>query len=62
MNNEEPVGKAKAYYSNNLPPKRKVIYDLTNDKHNWGKTEIEQHNNDVIDLINKRECILKITQ
>ncbi|MDR0873615.1 MAG: DUF262 domain-containing HNH endonuclease family protein [Prevotellaceae bacterium] len=59
MNNEEPVGKAKAYYSNNLPPKRKVIYDLTNDKHNWGKTEIEQHYNDVIDLINKRSAILK---
>ena len=64
MNNEEPTGKAKVYYKENLPPKRKIMYDISydhinNQEKSWGETEIIQHCNDVIQLLNRREDILK---
>jgi hypothetical protein len=63
MNNEEPIGKAKAYYNNgNLPPKRKIMYDMTNDKKSWGEEEIKQHYKDVMDLLKHRKEILEIEQ
>lgn len=64
MNNEEPVGKAKAYYNNgNLTPKRKIMYDMSYDIKNdkgksWGKLEIEQHCKEVTALINNQERII----
>ncbi|MDR3262145.1 MAG: hypothetical protein LBT78_09990 [Tannerella sp.] len=68
MNNEEPVGKAKAYYNNgNLTPKRKIMYDMSYDKKEdmgkkWDKDEIKQHYKDVVNLLNKKYEILEIEQ
>ena len=62
MNNESPVGKADKngkFYKENLPPKRKRMYDLTNDRKNWGKYEIEEiHYKEVVDLLKGRDEIL----
>lgn len=56
MNNEHPTGKAASdgkYYRNNLPPKQKTMYEITQAKSKWGNDEIEQHKDEVIDLISK---------
>jgi uncharacterized protein with ParB-like and HNH nuclease domain len=63
MNNEHPTGKAAKdgkYYRDNLPPKQKVIYDLTNKNKKWGNDEISEHKKDVIDLLDNRREILKL--
>lgn len=64
MNNEHPTGKAAIdgkYYKTNLPPKQKVIYDLTNHKKQWGNIEILNHRIEIADLLDKREEILIIS-
>lgn len=62
MNDEQPKGKAAnpgKYYNNKLPPKRKIMYDLTNGLNNWGSKEIVQHGKDIVILLQKRKEILK---
>ena len=64
MNNEHPTGKAAIdgkYYKTNLPPKQKVIYDLTNYKKQWGNEEILNHRIEIADLLDKRKEILIIS-
>lgn len=64
LNNEDPIGKAKTtgkYYRKDLPPKRKIIYDMTNHAKggpNWGEKEIKEHYNDILKLISLRTDIL----
>jgi uncharacterized protein with ParB-like and HNH nuclease domain len=64
MNNESPVGKADSsptgkYYKNgNIPPKQKIMYDITNLKGQWGDVEILNHRKGIEDLIDRREEIL----
>lgn len=61
MNNESPVGKAKVghkYYKEHLPPKQKRMYDLTNEKNEWGVDEIQEHYNELVKLLERREEIL----
>ncbi len=61
MNNEEPSGKAITYYSDKLPPKRKIMYEETKNSSSelkWCKVEIETHYKDVVDLLNERHEIL----
>lgn len=61
MNNEDPKGKASKtgkYYMKRLSPKRKIMYDLTNKENKWGRNEIKKHEEDVIDLLQKRNEIL----
>lgn len=61
MNNEHPTGKAAKdgkYYRNNLPPKQKRMYEITQTKGKWGNDEIEQHRVEVIDLISKTDLYL----
>lgn len=63
MNNEHPTGKAAKdgkYYKNNLPPKQKIMYEITQKKGKWGNDEIEQHKESVVNLLNRREDILLI--
>lgn len=63
MNNEAPSGKADEkgkYYRKNLPPKQKIIYDITNSNKSWGENEISQHYYDVVILLEKRKDILGI--
>ena len=62
MNNESPIGKADKndrYYNSKLNPKRKIMYDITNTKNEWGKTEIDEHYNNVVKLLKQRTNILK---
>lgn len=64
MNNEHPTGKAAIdgkYYKTNLPPKQKVIYDLTNYKKQWGNDEILNHRIEIADLLDRRKEILIIS-
>lgn len=61
MNNEHPTGKAAKngkYYKTNLPPKQKKMYDLTNSELAWGKSQIDQHSDEVVNLLKLRESIL----
>ena len=61
MNNEHPVGKAKIdgkyYKEGKLPPKQKIMYDITNLNGQWGNQEINGHLNEIIELLNKKEVI-----
>ncbi|MDR2972022.1 MAG: DUF262 domain-containing HNH endonuclease family protein [Bacteroidales bacterium] len=62
MNNESPKGKADKngkYYKDKLTPKRKIMYDMTNTKNEWGQTEIDEHYKDVVKLLKRRTDILK---
>lgn len=64
MNNEHPTGKAAIdgkYYRNNLPPKQRVIYEMTNHKKRWGNEEILNHRMEITDLLHKREELLIIS-
>lgn len=64
MNNEHPTGKAATdgkYYKLNLPPKQKVIYNITNKGKKWGNEEILNHRSEITDLLEKREVILRIS-
>lgn len=63
MNNEQPKGKAATngkYYHNNLPPKQKIMYDITNRENEWSSKEITDHYNDVVKVINNRNKILGV--
>lgn len=65
MNNESPVGKAdcsstgKYYKNGNIPPKQKVMYDITNLHGKWGDEEIANHRIEIITLLDKKEEILR---
>lgn len=64
MNNEHPTGKAAIdgkYYKINLPPKQRIIYNITNLKKQWGNKEILNHRIEVTDLLENRERILIIS-
>jgi hypothetical protein len=63
MNNEDPTGKASLegkYYRNNLPPKQKEMYDLTNKNKRWSNAEINEHYKSIVELLNRREEILNV--
>lgn len=54
MNNEHPTGKAAKdgkYYRDNLPPKQKKMYEITQEKGKWGNDEIINHRNEILLLI-----------
>lgn len=57
MSNENPVGKAAKtggkYYNDALPPKQKVMYDLTNKNNQWAQREMLEHYNDIANLLSK---------
>ncbi|MDR0518061.1 MAG: DUF262 domain-containing protein [Fibromonadaceae bacterium] len=62
MNSEEPTGKAKEkgkYYKGKLAPKRKIMYDLTNEQNEWREDEIKRHYNEVVYLLKQRNDILR---
>jgi len=61
MNNEHPTGKAARdgkYYKENLPPKQKEMYNLTNSNLKWGNKQIQKHSEEVILLIQSRNELL----
>lgn len=61
MNNENPKGKASTdgkYYHKELPPKQKVIYDITNLQNNWSEQQVMEHYSDVMLLLSDRDSIL----
>lgn len=65
MNNEHPTGKAAIdgkYYKINLPPKQKIIYNITNHKKQWGNDEILNHRKEIGDLLDRRKEILMISE
>lgn len=60
MNNEHPIGKAARdgkFYRNNLPPKQKRMYEITQTKTKWGNDEIEEHKKEVIKLLSDLNSI-----
>jgi uncharacterized protein with ParB-like and HNH nuclease domain len=62
MNNEEPSGKAITYNSDNLTPKRKIMYEITRNSLSelkWGKDEIYNHYSDIVELLERRNEILR---
>lgn len=63
MNNENALGKAVIengkYYKDTLPPKQKIMYDLTNLNKAWGKIEIQKHYDEVLDVLINRKSILE---
>lgn len=63
MNNEEPSGKAIKYGGFELPPKRKIMYEITKESKSalkWDEDEIIEHHDGVVDLLDKREKILGV--
>jgi hypothetical protein len=61
MNNEQPTGKAALngkYYRTDLPPKQKIMYDITNNENEWSSIEINKHYNEVVSMLDKRNEIL----
>ncbi len=58
MNNEHPVGKSEKYYKVNLPPKQKLIYDMTRAEREWGKKQIVEHYNQITELLSNRISII----
>ena len=62
MNNESPKGKADVngkYFKANLPAKQLTMYKITNAENQWGKTEILDHYDDILDLLDRQREILK---
>lgn len=60
MNNEHPTGKAAKdgkYYRNNLPPKQKRMYQITQERGKWGNREIEDHKKEITNLISQNPLI-----
>lgn len=55
LSNQDAVSKAKNYIAST--PKRKIMYQITSQE-GWAKTQIEQHSNDIITLLEKRREIL----
>ena len=58
LNDKHPYFKAKGYYSSTLPPKRKVMYEITRHREKWQTQEIEEHRNEVIEVLKNRHKIL----
>lgn len=53
MNDKSPDRKARDYFKDSLPPKQKIMYDMTKSNNAWGETEITNHTLDVIELLKK---------
>jgi len=63
MNNEQAQGKAALngkYYRADLPPKQKIIYEITNAENAWNKMQILNHYEEVVHLLYNRRKILDI--
>lgn len=65
LNSESPKGKAAKggsgkYYRDDLPPTRKIIYDITNECGDWTDTQIKEHYDNLIVLLKNRASILGI--
>ncbi len=60
LNDREPIGKASdpRFFSSNLSPKRKIMYNITNSNKNWGEKDIYKHHREMMKLIGNRESIL----
>lgn len=58
LNDKGPTEKAKDIKG--LQPKRLVMYSITWDNHRWGKKEIEEHQQDIVDLLSQANNLLKI--
>ena len=60
LGNEDPKGKASQghwYYKPDLPPMRKIMYDITNES-DWAQDKIEKRYNDIVKLISLRTEII----
>lgn len=53
MNDKSPDRKARDYFKDSLPPKQKIMYNMTKDNNAWSETEIINHAQDVIELLKK---------
>lgn len=63
MNDESPKGKADVegkYYKPNLPAKQLIMYNKTNQDHKWESKQILDHYYDVLELLERRNEILKL--
>lgn len=61
MNNEHPIGKAAKdgkYNKENLPPKQKLMYKITNEYSKWGNQQIINHSKELIEMLENRENII----
>ena len=56
LNDKSPTEKAKI--EPGLSPKRKIMYQMTNDHNKWDKEEINEHYKNIEELISKREILL----
>lgn len=58
LSNKEATRKAKDYYSDDLPPKRKIMYETTRNKHKWKNQDIKEHEEELEKLLDSRKEIL----
>lgn len=49
LNDKGPTEKAKI--EKGLQPKRRVMYEITQDNQHWGRKEIEEHQQDIVELL-----------
>lgn len=60
MNNESPIGKADKngkYYKSTLPPKQKMMYEMTNNN-DWTPNDIKLHYDELCAIVLDRENVL----
>lgn len=58
LNDKGPTEKAKI--EQGLLPKRRVMYEITHDNQQWSRKEIENHQKDIIELLEQSESLLLI--
>jgi hypothetical protein len=61
MNNEHPIGKASMsgkFFRESLPPKQKIIYEITNKNNSWDIVEIDNHKIEISKLLDKSAEVL----
>lgn len=58
LNDKGPKEKAKI--ENGMQPKRLIMYKITAEKRDWGRFEIEDHQNEIVNLLNEIPNLLSI--
>lgn len=62
MNNEDPVSKANFHWPDDLPPKRRVMYCMTQQCLKWNKKQILDHYRDLVRLLDERHDLLTVNK
>lgn len=60
LNDKSPIEKAKI--ERGIQPKRRIMYEITQDFQQWGHKEIKDHQEDIRDLLRQSENLLALRQ